>query len=376
MNVTQIVSTTHNTLKLNSQKKLEHLKNFWEFLSLVSTQPFIAKPSGYITVKHRYALQKCGTATWHDSFQIGPHSFSCLAHPRTSLLYFTYSCEIDVESWHCLLRLSGHFLPELDGIAACQCTSPPTCRTSLPRSSPPYETTRRSCDAWCPLLWGPESVQLLSWPMQSVWPNQCFSKNLELPLSVWKCGNTVTGHFGSKNFNIDAFFGRPWMAMDGFDMGSHPWATGGQIPDQNHPWQQSNDATRNAEVRQYFKIFVWSRFLWCPSGTCLHRNSPTRAQDTQNWSCLSWHKLTCCSPWNHPTGPIQPASKLNWDTLLRPCCMIWVCTLLCGDSDHATRPQQSILKPNLEHWLNHQNGSIALGLLPQWVPWETRYWGI
>ena len=163
-----------------------------------------------------------------------------------------------------------------------------------------------------------------------LWPNGCFSKHLELPFSIWQCGNT--GHFGSKNFNIDAFFGRPWMAMDGFDMGSHDRATGGQIPDRNHPWHQSSDATRNAEVRQYFKIFVWSRFLWCPSGTRLHRNSPTRAQDTQQCSRLSWHKLTCCSPWNHPTGPIQPASKLNWDTLLRPCCMIWVYTEKRGSS--------------------------------------------
>ena len=46
------------------------------------------------------------------------------------------------------------------------------------------------------------------------------------------------------------------MAMDGFDMGSHDRATGGQMPDRNHPWHQSNDAARNAEVRQYFKIFV------------------------------------------------------------------------------------------------------------------------
>ena len=97
---------------------------------------------------------------------IASHASHILALVYYIYLYFTPG-EIDVESWHCLLPLSRHFLPELDGIAACQCTSPPTCRMSLPNSSPPYETTRRSCDAWCPLLRGPESVQLLSWPMQS-----------------------------------------------------------------------------------------------------------------------------------------------------------------------------------------------------------------
>ena len=57
----------------------------------------------------------------------------------------------------------------------------------------------------------------------------------------------------------------------------------------------------------------WSRFLWCPS-TWLHRNSPTRAQNTQKCSWLSWHVATHLG-----TIPLVPSnlfpSLYNWDIL-------------------------------------------------------------
>ena len=57
---------------------------------------------------------------------IASHASHILALVYYIYLYFTPG-EIDVES--CLLRLSRHFLPELDGIAACQCL----CRCQIPR---------------------------------------------------------------------------------------------------------------------------------------------------------------------------------------------------------------------------------------------------
>ena len=58
---------------------------------------------------------------------------------------------------------------------------------------------------------------------------------------------------------------------------------------------------------------VWSRFLWRPS-TWLHSNSPTRAQNTQRCSWLSWHVATHLG-----TIPLVPSNLLpslyNWDTL-------------------------------------------------------------
>ena len=58
---------------------------------------------------------------------------------------------------------------------------------------------------------------------------------------------------------------------------------------------------------------VWSRFLWCPS-TWLHRNSPTRAQNTQKCSWLSWHVATHLG-----TIPLVPSNLIpslyNWDIL-------------------------------------------------------------
>ena len=141
-----LLGKSHSTEKT---RKIWRTLGFPDFVSLVSTQPFIAKSSGDITVEPRYWFKKM----WY-----------WLLHTASHASHFFTPCEIDVESSHYLAQVSSNFLVGCWNFLASyslkttRCSNPefPRCFERLLQRVVASGATckrygRRHSLGWCPL---------------------------------------------------------------------------------------------------------------------------------------------------------------------------------------------------------------------------------
>ena len=145
MSVSQIACTAWQPLEM--ARKQQNLQNFLDFF-------FWSRQSQVGTSWWNTGTdcKKGGTATWHDSFQIGPHSFM----PHTILLLAESTLKLCIVFCHFVssIQVSSDLVSKVDPKVVGRCITRlmPSLKCKQEKSqrwlfSPAYQSTRRSCDA-------------------------------------------------------------------------------------------------------------------------------------------------------------------------------------------------------------------------------------